>query len=252
MTHKNIDINEGGYSIRSLLYYGKDLKTVDHVVIATYGFGGVKENHAIEKFAERIIGKYKNYGVITFDWPCHGADARNKLDLSECLTYLDLVIQYIRANINPDKIYNYSSSFGAFVTLDYLSKKGNPFDRIGLRCPAIKMYDALTGTLSEDDWSKLNKGKEILMGFDRKMKIGSDFLSQMKEADVTKNDYIDFADSILMIQGTSDQMVPIDATIQFSEDNVIELIQVEGADHPFSNPKHMDLAIAKFIEWFQD
>ena len=153
--------------------------------------------------------------------------------------------------MGAEEIDNYSSSFGAFITLDYLAKKGNPFHRIGLRCPAIKMYEALTMHFTEDDWSKLHKGKEILQGFERKMEIGNEFLEEMQTDDVTKQDYLDYADSILMIHGTKDEMVPIEVTRQFSEDNVIELIEVEGADHPFSNPKHMDLAIQKIISFFK-
>ena len=251
MQNKHFDINEEGYSIRCLAYFNKDLRQAKKIVIATYGFGGNKENHAISTFADRLIGKYKSFAVITFDWPCHGQDARKKLLLSECLKYLDLVIRYVKEEMGAEEIDNYSSSFGAFITLDYLAKKGNPFHRIGLRCPAIKMYEALTMHFTEDDWSKLHKGKEILQGFERKMEIGNEFLEEMQTDDVTKQDYLDYADSILMIHGTNDEMVPIEVTRQFSGDNVIELIEVEGADHPFSNPKHMDLAIQKIISFFK-
>lgn len=88
---KYFDINEDGFSIRCKLYYQKDLHALPHIVIATYGFGGNMDNKAVEKFAERLTTKYHGYGVVCFDWPCHGKDARNKLILDECCTYLDLV-----------------------------------------------------------------------------------------------------------------------------------------------------------------
>ncbi len=81
---KYFDINESGFSIRCKLYYNKDLHKLPHIVVATYGFGGNKDNKAIEKFAERLTTKYHGYGVVCFDWPCHGKDARNKLILDEC------------------------------------------------------------------------------------------------------------------------------------------------------------------------
>ena len=51
---KYFDINESGFSIRCKLYYNKDLHDLPHIVVATYGFGGNKDNKAIEKFAERL------------------------------------------------------------------------------------------------------------------------------------------------------------------------------------------------------
>jgi alpha-beta hydrolase superfamily lysophospholipase len=252
MKEKKFDINENGMSIRCLSYSISNIKDAENIVVATYGFGGKKENHAISEFVERLTGKYKSFAVITFDWPCHGEDARKKLTISECLLYLDIVNKYIRTEFDPSGIYNYSSSFGAYITLLYIHLYNNPYNKIGLRCPAIGMYDAMLKNIDNDGLLKLKKGKEILIGFDRKMKISSEFFDELKENDISKFDYIDYADQILMIQGTCDEMVPIALTEKFSDKNVIELIEVDGADHPFSNPKHMDTAIHSIIEFFAE
>lgn len=248
---KYFDINEQGFSVRCKYYYDKNPHTAERIVIATYGFGGNKDNKAVEKFADRLISKYHGYGVICFDWPCHGKDARNRLDAEECITYLDLAVRYAREVMHAEHVYNYSSSFGAYITLRYLEEKGeDPFEKTAFRCPALRIYDSLTAHLSEDDWGKMKKGKEITMGYDRKMKIGADFFEDLRTHDVSSGDFISYADSILMIHGTKDEMVPIAVTREFSENNVIDLIEVDGADHPFSNPKHMDLAIQKIISFF--
>ena len=39
---------------------------------------------------------------------------------------------------------------------------------------------------------------------------------------------------------------------QCGEDDVIELVPVEGADHPFRNPKLMDTAIHTIVEFFSE
>ena len=98
--------------------------------------------------------------------------------------------------------------------------------------------------------SKLAKGKEIIRGFDRKIKLTQDFFDDLRDHDVSKEDFLDYADSILMIHGTRDEMAPIEVSREFSENNVIELIPVENADHPFSNPTYMDFAIQKIISFF--
>lgn len=248
---KYFDINEQGFSIRCKVYFEKDLHSLKHLVLATYGFGGNKDNKAVEKFAERITTKYKGFGVVCFDWPCHGKDARNKLILDECLTYMDMVIKHIKNDMGAEDIYNYSSSFGAYVTLLYIHTHENPFKKTAFRCPAIKMYDSMTAHITEEDWNVLNKGREILRGYDRKIKITADFLKDLKDNDVSTYDYMDNADDIIMIHGTKDEMAPLEVTEEFSENNVIELIKVENADHPFSNPKYMDFAIQKIQEFFE-
>lgn len=248
---KYFDINEGGFSIRCKIYFQKDIRAVKNIVIATYGFGGNKDNKASEKFADRIIGKYRNYAVICFDWPCHGKDARNKLILDECLTYLRLVGRYAREELGAEHLYNYSSSLGAYLTLLLLAADGtSEYERMAFRCPALRMYDSFAAGITEDDWDKLRKGKEILRGYDRKIKITQEFLDSLKENDVMQKDYLDYADQILMIHGTKDEMAPISVTEEFCENNVVELIPVENADHPFSNPDYMDFAIGKIIEFF--
>ena len=248
---KYFDINEGGFSIRCKLYYEKDIHKLPNIVIATYGFGGNKDNKAVEKFAERLTTKYHGYGVLCFDWPCHGKDARNKLHLSECCSYLDLVIRYAREQLHAERLYNYAASLGAYITLRYLTEHGsNPFQRIAFRCPALRLYDSMTSNVTEDEWDKLWKGKEILRGYDRKISLNQEFFDDLKAHDVSQNDYLSYADAILMLHGTKDEMAPIENTREFSDNNVIELIEVENADHPFSNPACMDFAIQKIITFF--
>lgn len=51
-------------------------RTFSHIVLVTHGFGSSKDTAGTVHFAEHLTGKYKGYGVIAFDWPCHGEDAR--------------------------------------------------------------------------------------------------------------------------------------------------------------------------------
>lgn len=255
MKNRYFDINEDEHSIRCKEYYDKDPHGVTHWVIATYGFGGNKDNKAVEKFAERITTKYRGYGVVCFDWPCHGKDARNRLILSECLEYLDLVNRYVKEQMGAEKLYNYSASMGAYFTLLYLHRveeKGgkNPYEKTALRCPAINFYKAVTGSMTEEEKGKLLKKKEVDLGYDRKVTITEGFLEDLKSNDLMTYEYYDDADRILILHGTKDTMVPIEDTAAFADANVIEMIPVENADHPFSNPASMDFAIQKIITFF--
>lgn len=247
---KYFDINEDGHSIRCKEYYNKDLHSVTHWVVATYGFGGNKDNKAVEKFAERITTKYRGYGVVCFDWPSHGKDARNHMVLSECLDYLDLVNRYVKEEMGAEKLYNYSASMGAYFTLLYLHRKGNPYEKIALRCPAIHFYETMLLQMTEEEKEKLAKKKETALGYERKITLTEDFLKDLKENDISSYEYFDDADRILILHGTKDSMVPYEESAAFADANVIEIIPVENADHPFSNPASMDFAIQKIITFF--
>ena len=247
---KLFDINESGYSVRCKLYCSS-VDAVKRVVIFGHGFGGHKDNRAAEKFAAKIISKHKDLGVITFNWPCHGDDARKNLLLIECDMYLTYVIEYAKKRFQTEDIYAYATSFGGYLFLKYIAEHGNPFRKIALRCPAIKMYQSITNRImTKDDRDKILKGKPVLVGFDRKIKISKQFLEDLEASDITQNDYMDFADDILILHGTKDEVISFDDSAEFADQNVIEFVPVQNADHRFTDPKTMDYAIHTIIEFY--
>lgn len=247
---KYFNINDQGLSVRCKLYSQDNARSFSHVAIATYGFGGTKDNHPIEKFAEHLTSKYKGYAVLTFDWPAHGNDGRKRLSAPESMTYLSLAVQYARSELGAEHLYMYSTSYGGYIALRYIIEVDDPFEAIALRCPAIDMYHVMLNTFNSDEIEKINRGKKILKGFDRKSEIDSEFFDDLKEHDIRNYEYFDHADHMLILHGTRDAMVPIEDSRKFADDNVIELIEVENADHPFSNPDSMDFAIGEIVKFF--
>ena len=248
--HRYFEINEKGHNIRCKLYC-QDPKTIDRVVIFGHGFGGHKDNGAAEKFAQRLISKQKKFAVITFNWPSHGDDVKKKLQLEDCTVYLELVIAYVLRKYQPRDIYSYATSFGGYLTLKYIFEHGNPFRKIALRCPAVNMYDVLTAAImSSEEREALQKGKEIPVGFDRKILVGPQLLEDLKAADIRQWDFLEYAEDILIIHGSADEIVPYEAACAFADNNLIEFICAEGADHRFRDPAKMDLAIKRILEFF--
>ncbi|MBQ3010671.1 MAG: prolyl oligopeptidase family serine peptidase, partial [Oscillospiraceae bacterium] len=160
-------------------------------------------------------------------------------------------IAYIREKFQTDEIYSYATSFGGYLTLKYIYEHGNPFRKIALRCPAVNMYDVLTtAIMSQDDLGKLKKGKDIPVGFDRKIMVGPSLLEDLQSHDIQQWDYLEFAEDILILHGTADEIVPMDATYAFADRNLIEFVPVEGADHRFQNPQKMELAMKHIFAFF--
>lgn len=244
------DINEQGCSIRCKLYC-TDARAVQRAIVYCHGFGGHKDTKAAETFAARAVSKRKGTAVVCFDWPCHGSDARKNLLLEDCDEYLGIVVDWCRQRFETDELYAYGTSFGGYLLLKYLSEHGNPFRRVALRCPAIAMESTLLGVIAtEDDLARLRAGKPVLMGFDRKVKVGPAFVEGVRQADIREREFFDYADDLLIIHGTADEIVPLEDSRAFADDNVIELVPIEGADHRFHDPKKMDAAIARIIAFF--
>ncbi len=254
MRSKYFDINRDGMSVRCKLYCS-DPHNVRRAVIFGHGFGGHMDNRAAERFADKAISKYHDLGVVVFNWPCHGNDAMGRLRLADCDTYLRLVLDHTCSpeGLGARECCAYATSFGAYLFLKYMAEHGNPFRRAAFRCPAIPLYPVFTHTiLGPEELDKLAKGKPVLAGFDRKVRITREFLEEVREADVTDPDRYDFmemSDDILLMMGTKDEVVPMDGIQKFADDNLIEVLPVEGADHRFQDPKKMDLAISEILKF---
>ena len=244
------EINEQGCNIRCKLYY-KDKALAKKAVIFGTGFSGHKDNRAAEGFAEKLLSKHKDAIVVVFNWPAHGDDVRKKLKLEDCDTYLDLVIRDVQTRFGVGELYGYATSFGGYLFLKYISEHGNPFQRAAFRCPAVGMYDVLTGVIMQkEDHDRIMKGKDIQVGFDRKIIVTKALLDELRDNDIRRRDYLDYAEDILILHGTADEVVPFDSGKAFAEGNLIEFIPVEGADHRFQNPTHMSLATKYVLQFF--
>ena len=56
---------------------------------------------------------------------------------------------------------------------------------------------------------------------------------------------------MLIIHGTKDEVIPIERSAEFADQNVIEFVPMQNGDHRFTDPKIMDLAIHTIISFFE-
>ncbi|MGX8692600.1 MAG: alpha/beta hydrolase [Clostridia bacterium] len=249
---RQFHINQNGCSICCLLY-APDNQIVERVVVYGHGFGGHKGTRAAQRFAEFVRTKQKGVAVLCFDWPCHGDDARKKLTLEDCSLYLDCVCDYVRTQFPAAKLQAYATSFGGYLMLRYIATQGNPFDKLALRCPAIPMHEVLTGSIvSPEEKEKLDKGKDALVGFDRKIRISRGFLESLRRSDVREMDFTPWRDDILILHGTKDEIVPISGVEAFAQKNSILCFRIGNADHRFIDAGKMREAITLIADFLSD
>ena len=249
--YKYFEINAQSSNIRCKLYC-REKGVHEKAIIFCTGFAGHKDNMAAYRFAEKVLSK-KDVMIVVFDWPAHGDDVKKKLSLDDCSTYLELVVREMKESFGVRELTCYATSFGGYLVLKYITEHENPFRRIALRCPAVDMYDVISGSIMKnDEYDRIMKGKEVKVGFDRKLIITRSFLEELKENDIRRRDFLDFADDILILHGTADEVVPFADSREFAENNLIEFIPIEKADHRFQNPAHMSLATKYVMKFFFD
>ena len=90
----------------------------------------------------------------------------------------------------------------------------------------------------------------MTLGFDRKVPVSPAFLQELEENDIRKIDYLDWAEDMIILHGTQDEIVPIKDTEDFCEENLIEFIPVEGADHRVRSQRAMDQASKAILDFF--
>ena len=248
--HKYYEISSKEHNIRCKLYY-EGRAAADRVVIFCTGFAGHKDNNAANTFAEKLLSKTRNTAVVVFNWPAHGDDVKKILTLEDCDAFLARVIEDAKARLGAKELYCYATSFGGYLVLKYISEHGNPFVKTALRCPAVDMYDVLTRTIMKSgQLETILKGKPQDVGFDRKITVTAQLLEDLERNDIRQRDFLEYAEDILILHGTKDEVVPFEQGKLFAEDNVIGFIPVEGADHRFQNPSHMSMANKYVMEFF--
>ena len=249
MRSREYTVSRSGYNVSCKLYHN-DIKAVPALVLFGHGFGGHKDNKAAERFAQRALDKL-NMATLTFNWPCHGDDVRKKLRLEDCDGYLTAVLEDVRERFGSPRLYAYATSFGGFLFLKYISEHGSPFVKIALRCPAVDLYRVQTERImSPEELERVEKGKEVPVGFDRKITLDKAYLDQIQAVDLLSRDFTPYMDDILILQGTRDEIVPMDTVQQFADDQLIEFVPIDNADHRFQDPRAMDEAIKAILDFF--
>ena len=249
---KYFEINEDGINIKCKLYFNEGT-SVEDVVICCHGFAGSKENNGGAKLSESLISTKENMAVLSFDWPCHGKDVRQKLSLVDCNNYLAKVIEYTKRNFQTENIYSFATSFGGYLTLKYIYEHGNPFKKVFLRCPAVNMRNVLTDViLTPEQNEMLERGKDVVAGFEKKVRISKKFMDELAVSDITKFDYTSVADDIMIAHGSEDEVVSFDVSRQFANQNNIGFIDIEGANHTYKDPAKLHEVIAYANEFIYE
>lgn len=232
---------KNGYAISYEEYVPDDPKAV---IIAMHGFAGDKKSSCIEEI--RKMANSKGVGLITFDWPAHGESeaSGDDLTITNCLSDLGTVLEYVTKKYPDVKKIAFSTSFGGYMTMLYNSGNRKAFDRIILRSPALRMYNVLTGSILDGEMkTELTENGYISFGYERIMKITEGFVNEIKNNDIFALYGDDILDYVSIIHGTEDDVVPINDSLKFASKHKCHIHKVPGADHRYKKDGELDMVV---------
>lgn len=244
--------SKSGYNINAKIFLPEQ-KKINKIVIACHGFGGDKESSAIYLLAEKV--NKKNIAVICFDFPGHGKSEvdTSKLTLENCINDLESVEDYIKTNYGNVNIGFFGTSFGAYILLLKIAKRGgeDKYSFIILRAPAICMNKIYLSSLLNESLDSYKQKGYTKIGFDREMNVPYEFYNELNQ-----NNLFELYNSdknMLILHGTEDDTAPIEDTIRFIKvkNPKIQLHKLIGTDHRMKKPGELEEVIKLSIDYIE-
>lgn len=221
------------------------------VVLISHGFGSSKESPTVRHLAKAL--KDTDMGYLAFDFPAHGQSPVDgeMFTLDNCLSDLSVVEETIGEKSPNATLFYFSSSFGAYMNLLYLTLCPHGGRKSFLRCPAVDMPRILRENMTPEIRKDLEIDGYTLLeeGFARPLRLTQAFYDQLQSRDLFKL-YGPGDCEVMMIHGTLDRSASPEKTREFSEKFHIPLQWVEGADHTFSGDGMMDQVIDTALTFY--
>lgn len=220
-------------------------------VIISHGFGSSKESPTAAAVS-KALGEH-GMGAVQFDFPAHGESPVNgeHLRMETCLNDLAAVEAYARARMPGAEIAYFSSSFGAYVNLIYLSTRKHAGEKSFLRCAAVDMPGIIRRGTTREQYEALDQNGFVMMdeGYNRPLKLTRGFYDDLAACDVFRL-YRPGTAELMMIHGTEDETASIGDARRFAKKSGAAFIQVEGADHRFLIPGGMNRVVDAAVRFF--
>jgi len=228
------------YTIMCKLFSPETI-SIKRIVIGVHGFAGDKESSMLEKLAEKLVEV--GTALICFDFPAHGKSpvAETMLTVENCKEDLLAVAEYIRKKYPDAEKSIFATSFGGYIALlcyDLLLEF-----KFVLRAPAVTMPELLLTNVLHISADTFKSQGFAECGFERKIKLPYSFYAELlKQENPLRKDY---QNSMLIVHGDRDDIVPFDVIKDFSEKHShIKLHIIEGANHRFKNTGEIDQIVA--------
>ena len=238
---------------------GYDIPCVSHwqgekkVLIVCHGFGSSKESPMVQAL-NREMPRH-GMGVVSFDFPSHGESPvwQEGLRVPYCIEDLAAVEAYVREKDPAAEIGYFGSSFGAYITLLYLSLRPHHGGKAMLRSSAVGMPALVDTWVDARAKAEMAERGYFVPDYDyvREMRVTPDFLRDLSEYDVFRR-YRPGAAELHMVHGAKDSVAPPEAARRFAETFGAELRMLPNGEHNLMGEGELEQVLAFAAEVFSD
>ena len=220
------------------------------VVVVSHGFGSSKSSPTV-KTLMRVMPE-AGIGIVAYDFPGHGESIIDEpeLRIGTCIDCL-ATMEKIASEMAPDaEICYFSSSFGAYITLIYLTTREHRGKKAFLRSAAVNMPDKYE-ELEEDEERAIEEQGYAMVDhdYDRPLKITRGMRDDFRSHDLFSL-YKPGDAVIKMVSGTDDEVIDPEAMRRFAEKFGIDITWIEGGDHRLGIPGAEDKVMSLAKEFF--
>ncbi len=238
---------KNGYDIPCLWEIkGKEEK----ICIVSHGFGSSKESPTAQMLLKEL--PKQGIGVVAFDFPAHGESPVDgeMLRIETCMQDLAAVEQQVLTMMPEVKIVYFSSSFGAYINLLYLSEGRGTGLQSFCRSAAVNMPDLFLHPTEEarEQWEK--QGYVLFGNSTRPIQITEAFLNDLECHDLFQC-YQPGKVQLYMIHGAEDETIPVEQAKRFALKFDVPLTIVPGGDHSLSIPSAPQKVLQLATTFFQ-
>ena len=236
--------NALGYTLSGVLHIPEN-PAGKPAVILCHGMESNKESEKLtilgRRFSERGIS------ALRFDFFCAGESSGRFAEITYTGEVADTraAFELIQGH-RPGKIGMIGSSMGGSVSLLFASQERRVSAVATLAAPAHpeRIIDTLLSQDQVEDWRQ--QGFVTYHG----RRINSHFLDDVRKIDIPKAAIEIFCPS-LIIHGDSDDTVPAEDAHEIHTliPGPKRLSIIEGADHRFSDPRHLSRAVEESFDW---
>lgn len=218
------------------------------VVIIAHGFGSSMQSPTAQMVLENL--PMVGIGTIAFDFPAHGASSvdGDMLSVDNCIEDLGAVEEYVRAKCPQAEISYFGSSFGAYITLLYLTKHPEKKGKAFLRSAAVNMHVVFDNPTEAEAFVMAQQG-HLIINYGTPLKLTNKFVEDLKEHDLFEL-YKPGSAKIMMIHGAQDETIDYEKAVEFAEKFDITLITVEGGDHRLSQDGMPEAVVMTAIDFY--
>ncbi|MGI6721466.1 MAG: alpha/beta hydrolase [Anaerovoracaceae bacterium] len=245
---------KNGYDIPYYINLPQDAKKI---IIAAHGFGSSKGSPTVLMLLEKMppLG----IGVLGYDHPNHGESASGPegLRIDKCISDLGSVEEFVAENWPQAEICYFASSFGAYITLQYLAGCRHRGTKAFLRSAAVNMPVLFSEPTPEQQEALRRDGRVQLEGYEPPLVITSGFVDDMNSHDLF--DICERAGAgggkvggtqIAMIHGSCDSTIDPAEARRFADMFGIPITMVPGAEHRLMEEGQPEMVFEKARELY--